>query len=431
MKVHRNQGGAALILLVFVLSLVMTAYLLHTLDSTAIQNDKNRKTAQALSQAKQALLGYAASADLSSTSCALNCPRPGDLPCPDTNNDGVAESSCSGSVIGRLPWKTLGLPDLRDGEGERLWYAVSSRYKKSPRVFPLNSDTAGTITLRDAKNNFLYNGTSDGLAAVVIAPGSSITRQDSITQVRDAANQNNAVNYLDIAFGEDNQNFVDGNTNGFIAGPIKNAAGATILNDQVIGITRDEMNQVMENRVLGEVSKEFRTYYYSSPGARFYPNPADFTDASCLGYGDLSAGSNCQSKTGFEGRIPTTPPSSYAWDTNSVLRGGNLSNWFQQNAWREVIYYSVTYKCISPGGDCANWGNWLTLNNALVTPTDTKKIILIASGKTLSGQARGTNLQKTTVSNYLESENATTGDSVFVRTQPFTPTINDRVVSLP
>jgi hypothetical protein len=28
--------------------------------------------------------------------------------------------------LGRLPWKTLGLPDLRDGDGERLWYAVSS-----------------------------------------------------------------------------------------------------------------------------------------------------------------------------------------------------------------------------------------------------------------------------------------------------------------
>jgi hypothetical protein len=24
--------------------------------------------------------------------------------------------------MGRLPWKTLRLPDLRDGHGERLWY---------------------------------------------------------------------------------------------------------------------------------------------------------------------------------------------------------------------------------------------------------------------------------------------------------------------
>ena len=62
---------------------------------------------------------------------------PGYLPCPDTDGDGWAEATCGSldgasgqaSRLGLLPWKTLGLPDLRDGYGERLWYAVSSKYK--------------------------------------------------------------------------------------------------------------------------------------------------------------------------------------------------------------------------------------------------------------------------------------------------------------
>ena len=35
---------------------------------------------------------------------------------------------------GRLPWKTLAIPDLRDGAGERLWYAVSVRFKRNNTI---------------------------------------------------------------------------------------------------------------------------------------------------------------------------------------------------------------------------------------------------------------------------------------------------------
>ena len=50
-------------------------------------------------------------------------------------------------IIGRLPWKTFGLPDLRDGSGERLWYALSPNFRDNPSVSPLNSDTRGSITV--------------------------------------------------------------------------------------------------------------------------------------------------------------------------------------------------------------------------------------------------------------------------------------------
>lgn len=49
------------------------------------------------------------------------------LPCPNTGApEGVAAASCPGTVRGRLPWRTLGLPPLRDAAGECLWYERSA-----------------------------------------------------------------------------------------------------------------------------------------------------------------------------------------------------------------------------------------------------------------------------------------------------------------
>jgi len=93
--------------------------------------------------------------------------------------------------LGRLPWKTLGLPDLRDAFGERLWYAVSSKHKGllnctvSPSCLDMGPEAAiGTITVRDAAGTVLHDGTSaspydpgkGGAAAVIIAPGPPLAR---------------------------------------------------------------------------------------------------------------------------------------------------------------------------------------------------------------------------------------------------------------
>ena len=49
---------------------------------------QERQTQNSLNQAKQALIAYAVSIYPSGNT------RPGDLPCPDKNNDGKKESSC-------------------------------------------------------------------------------------------------------------------------------------------------------------------------------------------------------------------------------------------------------------------------------------------------------------------------------------------------
>lgn len=434
MKRHK-QAGLALLVLVFILALLAVAYLIRSLNPVEINNDRDKKTTRALMEAKTALLNFAASRNLTPGTCTTNCPRPGDLPCPDTNNDGVAESSCGNAVgttgqaarLGRLPWRTLGLSDLRDGDGERLWYAVGNPYKNSTRFFPLNSDTKGTITLRDAKGAVLYDGTADGLAAVIISPGTVLVRQDAVQQVRDAVNQNSAVNYLDIALGEDNQAFNDGSANGFIMGPVKNGVGATILNDRVLAVTSDEMNSAMETRVLAEV-RESLASYYSGPGASSYPRPAYFNDTLCFGNANILAPDCGEGTLMTYGRIPANPAT--PWGATSILRGTSSNNWFQLNAWREVIYYAVSGNCVTGTAACAGGGD-LTLNNALVAPSNTKEVVLVAAGKALGVQVRVTIADKSDEDNYLENENLFPLDDVYTRTMPLTTNNNDRTLSQP
>lgn len=427
MKVGRNQKGMVLLMLLLIFTLIASIYVLKSLDSTGINNERAEKTQKALAQAKIALLAFASNRDFTPSGCGNNCPRPGDLPCPDTNNDGLAELSCGNAAgttgqanrLGRLPWRTLGIPDLRDGHGERLWYAVSSRYKNNSRFRPLNSDTAATITLRNSTGNIINNGsTTTGLAALVISPGPAFTRADNIVQVRNVANQNLAVNYLDVALGEDSQDFVDSNVNGFISGPVRDALGDLIVNDRVLAITRADMNNMMEKRVLAEVRNAL------TAGA--YPDPASFADVTCLGNGLINA-PDCSESLGItRGRIPANPGA--AWNATSILRGENSNNWFQLNAWREQVYYAVSSACVplpAPPVSC------LTLNNALTLPVDGKPLVLIASGVALAGQVRVTNANKTQVKNYLEDENLLPLDDVYVRTSPLTALVNDRAISFP
>src|SRR5688572_7702946 len=156
-----QRGQAALITMLLVLGIGVTAlvYSIRTPAKTSIENDN--KTAAALALAKEALIGYAASAPN----------RPGALPCPDTDNDGSANGPSVGngectSYLGRLPWRTLALPDLRDGSGERLWYAISPVFRNWPTAGPffpgvLNSDTPGALAI---------TGITDPAIAIIFSP---------------------------------------------------------------------------------------------------------------------------------------------------------------------------------------------------------------------------------------------------------------------
>jgi hypothetical protein len=447
MKTHHSQIGIAFMVLVFMIALASTVFLLKAYDPAGLRIQQAKKTEQSLAMAKQALLAYAAEPitalpAATPLTCANNCPRPGDMPCPDTNNDGAAESTCAGSQIGRLPWKTLGTDDLRDGVGERLWYAVSSQYKNSPRMLPLNSDSVGTISLRDSQGNLLYDASgTTGLAAVVIAPGEVLTRSDGLVQSRTTANQNSANHYLDIAYSEDNASFTEGSTDGFISGLV-NISGQKVVNDVVLPITRDEVIAVMEPRVLAEVMQAV-SYFYTNN--HYYPDPTGITETTCLGSGNISndaTNANCITNSTITfGRIPTgtstTLPSSDIWvstDSNSILRGDSSNNWFQQNGWRELILYAVAPACTSANLNCSGTGGYLTLNNStspLAAPSpNNKQVVLIASGKMLTGQTRASSPDKALFSNYLEDSENLNLDNIFNK-HNLDASKNDRLISTP
>jgi hypothetical protein len=322
----RRLRGAILVLAGLVLLLAIGA-LFAAAATFELGAARSRVTERALAQAREALVAYAADRPVNSTV------GPGYLPCPDLDNDGWAESTCgsqdgsSGQAerLGRLPWKTLGLPDLRDGDGERLWYAVSSKYKGllncgiSRACIDMTPPAAlGTITVRDPSGRPVHDGTlasaahaeEGGAVAVVIAPGAALARIGAdgsrVFQRRECAPGAcdadgrclpdppqlaapcNPANYLDRAplagIAEDNADFVDrndavraGNANGFIAGPVRMPDGDVAVNDRIVALTYGDVMPSIMRRVALEVLHCLRDYAAKPENAGRYPWPA----ASC------------------------------------------------------------------------------------------------------------------------------------------------------
>ena len=370
MAKRANERGAALVLAVLLLAAGIGMVIAVELAGSAALAQRDRVSDRSLVQAREALVAYAADRPIT---FAVG---PGYLPCPDLDGDGWAEATCgsqngdSGQAerLGRLPWKTLGIDDLRDGHGERLWYAVSSKYKGllncavSRACLDMTPDAAlGTITVRDASGALIHDGTigepyranEGGAVAVVIAPGPALQRADAgveqaracapgecdtagrcLTDPPQRAARCNPVNYLDVApaerfGGEDNADFRDrndaleraGNRNGFIHGPVILPDGRLAVNDRITAIGyRDVMPRIM-GRVAVEVSHCLR-YYASRPenGGR-YPWP---TPACAQAQADASAAWRDQRGV-FFGRIPDAP-------FGDSAAAGRLDRWWRAAA---------------------------------------------------------------------------------------------------
>lgn len=416
-RLHKQRGAALMVMLVLIV-IGSAAFLVSALSRSGLQIERGKITSDALAQARDALIGYAVSLKLQNTSAA----RPGDLPCPDTHtpgtsSEGTSSSGCSGNVIGYLPWKTLDLPDLRDSSGERLWYAVSTNVMNSPRTGTLNSDTPGTLSVRDSVGNIIYNGCSSigpncpapgasdapfgtGAVAVIIAPGSVLQRQDGTLQSRNIAGANIASNYLDILTTiEDNADFIDATSNGFIQGTVKDVTGKiTLVNDQITSITQDNIMQAVQKRVAAEVTLCLNEYALNNNGR--YPWAVPLTDFT---YHD-------QSNLLF-GRIPdnlnqTTSDSASTmvnlWGPLCNTHNNNIpSAWWQD--WREMVFYGLA-DAYKPAATLPSaCGTCLVVTNASAAAD--KKFVVIVAGKMLATQTNRP-INASILSNYLESPNS-------------------------
>lgn len=287
-----KQGGYALVLILIALMAmggVGVASYTQSMKQEA-EHAKYLHNQRVLREAKQALLQYTYRYP------QFNSQGPGRLPCPDTNNsgepgDGGPLDTVACTSVGRFPWNEgeMNFYDARDADGERLWYAVSDNFYNLGGNKIINSDTLGTLSMRDRTGSLMHDASQDqsgtphqGIAAVIIAPGSAIDRggvlQDrsydlGIDNPDDTVPDTEAgivdpAQYLDLfANGIDNASFVNSTTDGFVLGPIEDtASGNLLVNDQIIIITAAEVIEMAEKAALEAYRDGVQTYLTATGG---------------------------------------------------------------------------------------------------------------------------------------------------------------------
>jgi hypothetical protein len=425
-----RQRGQAMLLTVLLMATGVAGviYTLATPARLSIASDKG--TAAALAGVRDALIGWSAARI---PTILLPNARPGELPCPDMNNDGFEDGACVAGAIGRVPWKTLGIPEPKDGSGETLWYAISGVFRIwNMSAVPLNSDTAGELTI---------TGTTpaSNVIAIIFAPGPLLG-----AQVRDAANLNNVASYLE-----------GDNANGDAT--YTTALASATFNDKLLPITSDALFSVVNVRVAKEAIaalEAYRTAHDEYPFANPYGSASPY---------------NCVTDL-IRGRFPGRPEGcgGAAW-------GAALPGWFLTNNWNLVTHYAISKACsgsnnavfalvdvllaglLPPGlakrlageslcglADNLTRGNLIAVNNQLtklgvpilsfaandylfvtgVTGADGARTLVIVTGR---AQVAPPQIHPcASVGQCLEDPANTDGDATYVKPSRF-PTSNDRM----
>lgn len=419
----KSQHGSALLIILTIIGIGAAFLLVSAFNKANQQIERGKITASSLAQAKDALIGYAVmygDTHISEVS--------GHLPIPDlgssrntTPGEGVTAGNFTGnaaelSALGRLPWKTLGLSPLRDGNGECLWYAVSGAYQEAVKSAFMNWDTLGEL------DTYTSDGTSGGTvstsgtnyhqrpAAVIFAPGALLTGQSralsTVDTVTECGGNYGAVNYLDTVapsplinsmvnyFAGINSatgTYLFATPKSLVIGPVSDASGNTLVNDKALIITPDDIFRAIKRR------NDFGTFVgglltTATSNLSAIPAPA-FINFSANPPTETSGGTTVGSLE--IGRIPSSACS------NTPLK-----------KWQDNLLYAR----------CTSGGNCLTVNGA-----SCKGMVIFAgerSSTTTPAQTRGSNAQKNTWSNYLEGtvlSAFTAGGTSFTGASAYTP----------
>lgn len=295
----KKQAGAVLMVMLFIISLLLTALTIESISTTKIQLERIQKTQHALMEAKSALMGRA----------ILDENRPGSLPCPDSDNDGSAElfhgNRCP-SYIGRFPWRTLGIPKLQDADGETLWYVLSTNYRDHSAIMPLNSNSQGLLSV-DAQND---------IVAIIFAVGSPLAKQTGRPS-------DNLTDYLE--------------GNNADADNAYTAISTSTQNDRLLAITRNELMRQVERRILREIASSLQLYF-SNPSHTYYPYAA-------------TANGTCESAGSVSGFIPIPHETNCPATTLPVIK-----EWFVDNDWGSLLQYEIASACSKTSPNCSGSG---------------------------------------------------------------------------
>ena len=460
-RAKESQRGAARMVILIVVLLGFVTVLVSLLSTSAIKNAQQGTTAAALAQAKDTLIGRA----------VLDGNRPGSLPCPDTDNDGDVNGvagNCTDSYIGRFPRKTLELPDIGDGNGERLWYVLSPSFRDNPAAQPLNSVSPNVWT------DSLTLGAETNIVAIVFEPGTPLNGQNGRPS-------SNIADYLE---GEN----ADSNTV-YAAGPTSET-----FNDRALAITRADLMAAVEKRMAAEARQLLTDFYTNShvvAGSRYFPYAATLgTNSPTIGLrlGLLPVScrfqrsgtapgftyiSNCGStvdlvnrsnfkftaatgtcvSTGFPDRCQCSVGvgtctgeriitgnaaevrSTISLDAMQIASNGALTpipgGWFMDNQWARMIFYAVATDCTAASPGCSSSGAMLSTSQL-----SDIAVVAISTGRPLASTEVKTTAQtgypSAAVDDYLDSVENTNNDDVFSITgKAQTPLYNDTVITIP
>jgi hypothetical protein len=292
-----KQKGGALLLMTFIIGLAAAAYVLAILNVSSFQTGQDKKTHQALKDAKTALIAWA----------VMHPSVPGLMPYPDRNADPNGYdglSDCPGGatnfshLIGRLPWKSGDYNDCNtllsglgnqfmDGNNEALWYAVSKNivHIYSPSGDPVinpsiidNPPYGSWIHVYD-KNGLLV---SDKVAALIFAPGPVLNDQDRSSGVADATNYLDTFELQAGGGAKSNRTYSSADEDFYIG---EDSRGVRLdnplyqhpyyFNDKLVYITINELIDALSKRAAAEAKSQLINYKNSTaitspPG--YYPN---------------------------------------------------------------------------------------------------------------------------------------------------------------
>ncbi|MCC6473309.1 MAG: hypothetical protein IT514_06140 [Burkholderiales bacterium] len=331
-----RQGGFAMIAFVALAALMSTYFIVEALNRTnaEVRNAREIGTLDALQRAKAALIAYAISEEWQLYKGQIT-KQPGALPCPDTDGDGNGEGLCDSALsrVGRLPWKSIGLEDLRDSAGERLWYAVSSSFRTKAGTTVVNADTPGLLSVTGATP-------ATDVVALVIAPGVPFQGQN-----RDPANPT-LYNSL-AAFLEGYTAGTDDYTFSTLAVP------SDAQNDKIVVITQADLMAALEPVIAARIERDIKPYLSTYRDHwRGYPFATPFGSP---GTSDLKGAAGQ-----LHGLMPLTTEAGWiAWITTGVESpkisqaggpGGTLGTWSCITSTTTQITCTASYTCGVPIG---------------------------------------------------------------------------------
>src|SRR4051812_6696885 len=261
-KTRSRQRGYFAVILLSVLVMGSAWYTVSGLKTAAMaaKGRSDARTGIALRSAKDAVLAYVAM-----TAATTSELYPGRLPCPEklsrgaTSAEGQSAEATDATCdpVGRLPWKTLGVDQIRDGYGEPLWYAVSTgtwAYSTVGNALTINPGLA---------NQLCYDDTTcaNKVVAVIIAPGLAINTSNAGTPPSgcSAVNQGVATRNSSLAVA----NFLEcGNAGGSYVsvGPTSFSAGQGAVvewsNDRTISITAAEVMSAIAGPIADRLQRQ-------------------------------------------------------------------------------------------------------------------------------------------------------------------------------